>query len=517
MSAAEETITSRPAAKRRSAPILNRVLDFISSVRVGVVVLCILVVLSMAGMLIMQANVDGFDAYYVSLTPAEKVVFGALGLFDIYHSWYFYLALLFLSLNIILASIDRFPSAWSYIVKPKTKATRPWLLTRRDHDEMVLDGTSADAVAPKINSILKSSGLKTTVTEENGVTTIFGESGKFNRLGAYIVHIALLTLFLGHFVFLTTSFDADVRMIPGAKTDSIQLIRYNVDNTVGFRRDRYNVKLPFTMECTDIQQRLIDQNGPIDVTNTMDWSTRLKIDDPQYGITEEAASLNKPLFYRGYRFFQAQTIPIGHARTITLELTPQNGGDVIKKEVPRNGTANLDDGTKIEFADFQPDFTMGQGGQPDTRSGEYNNPVAILNVTPPGGSTQRVFAFAQKLPDNAPIAAPKAGYKWHLGEFEKAPMAHVLAIKYDPFNASIIAWYVGGFGLVGALGFVFFFSHKRVWAQIKQDENGKGDIVLAGEANRNHLGFTDKFKKIADEVRTCTSPRVSKGESEPRS
>src|SRR5437870_3247859 len=105
MSAAEETIASRPVAKRKSAPILNRILDFISSVRVGVVVLCILVVLSMTGMLIMQANVEGFEAYYVSLTPAEKTVFGALGLFDIYHSWYFSAALLFLSLNIILASI----------------------------------------------------------------------------------------------------------------------------------------------------------------------------------------------------------------------------------------------------------------------------------------------------------------------------------------------------------------------------------------------------------------------------
>ena len=304
---------------------MNQALDAISSVRVGVVTLCILVILSMTGMLIMQANVEGFDAYYVSLTPAEKAVYGALDLFDIYHSWYFYLALLYLSLNIILASIDRFPSAWSYVVKPKVMATKPWLLARREHETIEMDG-DVDGVAKDIESNLKASGLKTTVTADDGVTTVFGESGKINRLGAYIVHVALLTLFLGNFVFYTTSFDADVRMIPGAKTDSIQLIRYNVDNAVGFRKDRYNVKLPFTMECTDIQQRLINENGSIDVTNTLDWRTQLKIDDPQYGVTVEDASLNKPLFYRGYRFFQAQTIPIGHARTIMLELTPEGGG-----------------------------------------------------------------------------------------------------------------------------------------------------------------------------------------------
>src|SRR5437763_1707562 len=127
MSTAEETINTTTAAARRSAPVMNRALDFVSSVRVGVVQLCMLVVLAMAGMLILQQNVQGFDAYYVSLTPAEKLVFGSLGLFDIYHSWYFNLLLLSLSLNIILASIDRFPSAWSYLREPKLTATRGWL------------------------------------------------------------------------------------------------------------------------------------------------------------------------------------------------------------------------------------------------------------------------------------------------------------------------------------------------------------------------------------------------------
>ena len=102
MSAVEESIESRPVAKRKTAPILNRMLDFISSVRFGVVQLCILVVFAMAGMLILQQNVQGFDAYYVSLTPAEKTVFGSLGLFDIYHSWYFNLILLSLSPDFVI-------------------------------------------------------------------------------------------------------------------------------------------------------------------------------------------------------------------------------------------------------------------------------------------------------------------------------------------------------------------------------------------------------------------------------
>ena len=76
MSAAEETIKplADKKARTKSTPFLNRTLDFLSSVRFGVVQLCILVLLSMTGMIIIQQNVNGFDAYFASLTPAEKIV-----------------------------------------------------------------------------------------------------------------------------------------------------------------------------------------------------------------------------------------------------------------------------------------------------------------------------------------------------------------------------------------------------------------------------------------------------------
>jgi cytochrome c biogenesis protein len=133
MSAVEETLKVKEYAKPKSAPIVNRILDFLSSVRFGVVLLCILVGLSMLGMLIIQQNVQGFDAYYASLTPAEKLVYGGLGLFDVYYSWYFNFILLVLSLNIVLASIDRFPSAWSYVKDPKLSATRDFLFKQKQN------------------------------------------------------------------------------------------------------------------------------------------------------------------------------------------------------------------------------------------------------------------------------------------------------------------------------------------------------------------------------------------------
>ncbi|MGH9948566.1 MAG: cytochrome c biogenesis protein ResB [Pyrinomonadaceae bacterium] len=496
MSAAEETFRSGEIPKRKTVPVFNRFLDFISSVRLGVSLLITLVVFSIIGMLIIQQNVNGFDAYFASLTPAERLVYARLGLFDIYHSWYFNLLLLVLSLNIVLASIDRFPSAWSYIAKPKTWATKKWLLTQPVAVEIALSDKSVEAAVSAIKSKFEANGLKTTVSEKHGLNYVFGERGRFNRIGAYIVHVALLTLFLGHFVALQTGFDADVRMIPGQETNEIQMIEFDLD-----KKEKFNVQLPFTLTCTDIQQKLIDPRGTIEVTNTLDWRTQMMVDDPQYGSTIADISMNKPFNYRGYRFFQAQTIPVGNAREITLDITSQGNGEQISLTIPRLGSSTLADGTSVEYAEFLPDFVFNNEGKPDTRSGEYNNPVAVLNVTPPDGERIRVFAFAGNVAENIPVGAPKAGYKWRLSSYEKAPFAHVLSIKYDPFNGAFIAWYFGGFGLIGALCFVFFFSHKRVWALIENSDHDTVGVTLGGNTNRNHAGLEEKFQRIASEIR----------------
>jgi len=516
MSAAEETLQKQASAasKQKAAPFLDRFVAFISSVRFGVSQLIALVFLSFLGMIIVQQNVNGFETYFASLTPAEKTVFGWLGLFDIYYSWYFKFLLLLLSCNIILASIDHFPAAWSYISKPKVSATPDWLLSQKQNAVLRISGKSEEEIADKISRIFAENGLKPQISKSNysfypadatgkkdfskienkTFLSVFGESGRFNRLGAYIVHVFLLTLFLGHFVSLTTGFDADVRFMPGQITNEIQLIQFNLD-----KQERFNVALPFTITCTDIQQKLINPAGEIDIGNTFDWRTQIKIDDPEYGATVADVSLNKPFHYRGYRFFQASAITMGSARNMTLELSPDGGGEPLKVNLARNGSAALPDGTKVDYEAFFPDFTF-VDGKPDTRSGEYNNPAAVLNVTSPNGEKTRVFAFANKIADNMPVGAPKAGYKWRIAEFEKSPLAHVLSIKYDPFNSAFVAWYIGGFGLIGALIFVFFFSHKRVWALIEKKEENNFEVVLGGDANRSQPAFEDKFNKLINNL-----------------
>ena len=142
-------------------------MDLLSSVRFGVVLLVLLAAACMVGMLVMQVNVEGFDKYYAALKPSQRLLYGSLGFFDIYHSWYFNAMLLVLSLNIILSSIDNLPKAWTYISRKKLDTSAHWLTGQEQHASLTLEGNDPSVVAARVTGAARGIGLKARVTEKD--------------------------------------------------------------------------------------------------------------------------------------------------------------------------------------------------------------------------------------------------------------------------------------------------------------------------------------------------------------
>lgn len=469
----------------------KRTLDLLSSVRFGVTVLMILATACMIGMLVMQQNVEGFDKYFAALTPAQRFLYGNLLIFDIYHAWYFNTLLLVLSLNIVLASIDRFPGAWTYISRKKLDASAHWLSGQKPSATVSLRAASLEEAVARVAAAFRGARLNTSVTEKKGKTYVFGERNVWNRLGAYAVHVSLLTIFFGGFLTSTFTVGGQMPLEPGRTSNELNETVFNLDQL-----SRSVRQLPFEVECTDIEQKLIRKEGAITSDNTLDWLTRIRIKDPERGETEALVHLNRPYDYRGYRFFQASFIADGKARSIKLQVTPQAGGQPQELSIPRDGAATLPDGTRVEFKDFAANFTVGNEREPS--EGRYNNPAATLAVAAPGAQPVPAIAFTPEMAEGAPFARkPVAGYTWRLVDFEKAPKAHILAIQKDP-GATVV--YIG-FGLLGlTLCAVFFFSHDRVWAQVTEKGDGRFEVVTGGNTNRNQLGFEDRFLKLVSAV-----------------
>ena len=491
---------SGSAGPGRASSLIDKFLALISSVPFGIVLLILLIIACMIGMLIQQQELETFGAYYAELTPAEKIVYGRLGFFDIYHVWYFNTLLLLLSLNIILASIDHFPAAWSYISRKKLTASPRFAMSQRFSESLDLPEAGRSELAERVRTAAQQTGFRVRVTSEAERTTVFAERGAWNRLGAYAVHVGLLTIFLGGYL-TSRGYTGSVPVTPSRTADRMIQNVFNVEQaTSEFAVGQRELQLPFTIEGLDIQQKLINRDGGLDAGNTLDWLTRVRIHDHETGQTTQALiHMNSPYDYRGYRLFQASYNPMGNARTLTVKATLPDGRSE-SVTLSRNGEGRLSDGSRLKLSDFNPHLVFTREGRPDFGSTEYENPAARLLLLDNSGQENEVWALTDKFRAevaNAPFLQSKlastTGYQFTLTDFEKVPLSHILSVQYDP-GVKIVYF---GFGLLClTLVGVFFFSHQRLWIVVED-----GRISIGGNSNRNRLGFEDRARRLIALIR----------------
>jgi len=487
-------------SSKKSDSVLDKVLRLLSSVKFGLVMLSTLLLCCMIGMLVMQVNVDGFQKYYANLKPAQRLIYGSLGFFDIYRSRYFTLLLAITGLNIILASIDRFPAAWQYIRKPKLTASPKFIAAQMFSVEST-EHTDPKGVAEKIRMAWRKHGFRARVNEENNRVTVFAQRSVWNRLGAYVVHVALLTIFTGGFLTSRYGVGGSMEIKPGRTSDKFATSEISLD---GARESQ--AVLPFQIECTDLQQKLIREEGGLDNQNTIDWLSFIRIADKERNVTQDMlVHLNNVGDYRGYWFFQNSFLPVGNARQITITFEPAGGGVSLPPvTISRNGSAEVPGIGTVRYVNFYPDFDVDESG-PTTLSRDYNNPAAQLEITGPDGKRTMSFAFNPQLSEQYLTKANEKvgkeggenpllvnGNKTILRDFEKVSLTHTLTIQYDPGRTPV---YIGFTLLVMALCGVFFFSHQRVWAVI--EPIGKGSkIYFGGNTNRNRPAFEGRFNSL---------------------
>jgi len=507
-----------PAVKvlpKKGDSILDKILKLLSSVRFGVTMLGVLLTFCMIGMLIVQVTVTepagAFDKYYASLTPSQKLVYGKLGFFDIYRSRYFMLLLAIVALNIILASIDRFPAAWQYIRKPKLNASPKFIAAQMFNDEFS-ESRAPQAAAERVIAAWKRLGFRGRISTENNRTTVFAQRHVYNRLGAYIVHVALLTIFTGGMLTSRLSTGGPMEIRPGKASNKYTTFDITLDG--GPRQ--VDATLPFQIECRDLQQKLIRPEGSLDAGNTIDWLSYITIKD---GSVQKdlLVHLNNVGSYPdhwwdpfSYRFFQSQFMPVGNAREITVSFEPEDGGAAVTPPVKimRNGSTEVPGIGTVRYIGFYADFEIDDSG-PVTKSRDYNNPAAQLEIVGADGKRNPAFAFNPQLAEEYLSKASNKlakdgganpllvnGNKVILKDFEKVSSSHTLTIQYDPGRIPV---YIGFSLLVLALCFVFFLSHQRVWAVIEPDGQGSR-IYFGGNTNRNRPAYEDRFNLLVQSV-----------------
>jgi len=392
-----------------------------------------------------------------------------------------------LSINIILASLERLPTAWHYVSRPYRRPEPHFLAGLPLQKEIPVRSESAGVDAAE--RAFRHIGLKPQrigehgqKKEEDGIS-LYAEKHRFARLAAYVVHASLLLIFAGGIADAVWGYRGFVAMTRGDEVNEVKLSNGTMK------------PLGFTLRCEEAGQENYADGTP------KRWWSKLTVLKNGRDVYQKDIEVNDPLVYQGLRFFQASYGTTGQVDGVTLLATAKNNPKQAKEISLHPGQPlPLDSETTVQLAAFVPDFVL-VGNRIESRSPQPNNPAIQLLVTTSAGSS-RVWLFP-KFPDFAhPEESP---YTFQYRDLQMGYFTG-LQVAYEPGQ-----WLVWAGVLLMGLGLVmaFYFVHVRYWAVPVNDGRGRMMLWVGASASKNRDEFEEGFRKLVNEIETELGARKS--------
>ena len=143
-----------PMTKTKKTETSNLFWTFFSSVKLTIVLLMVLAAASVAGTLLPQGQ--DLSQLADGMSPGVLRLLEVLDLFDMYHAWWFRWLIGLLSLNLIVCSVDRFPSTWRRF-KTKSSPDRAKPFEDLPSDQSFLAHGSVAEVTEGVHALFRKS------------------------------------------------------------------------------------------------------------------------------------------------------------------------------------------------------------------------------------------------------------------------------------------------------------------------------------------------------------------------
>ncbi len=444
-----------------------------SSIKTGVILLILVVIFAAAGTVVLQRPTADADDIQRAYSPQMLRVLDFLGLTDVFHSWWFVLLLVLVSVSIVAASIERFPNSWRFFSRPYKSPDDSFRKALPNQAKIpVEDEAIALAAAERI---FRKAHYRPEHVVRNQQQSIFGERNRMSEMAVYIVHASLLLIFLGGIVDALYGWRGFVALTRGQQSNSVEL------------RDKSNRVLPFSVRCDAAGQENYEDGTP------RKWWSNLAVVEDGREVMRKQIVVNDPLVYGGVRFYQSSYGSTGKVDTLSLTATPIAGdGKAQDIRLAMNEKVALDAETTVRLVEFIPDYVV-RDGQVYTRSAQIDNPAAHLVLESKG---KAVNVWLPPIPGFA--ENDKSAYKF---EGKNVQMAYFtgLEVSHEPGQ-----WAVWGGVLLMAIGLtaVFYLVHVRLWAVVVRDARGGMALWVGGTSNKNKDVFEQKFAELVAEIQS---------------
>ncbi len=457
----------KDTVKVKERGFLSFAYDLFRSLKLTISLLILLAILSIIGTLITQnaTRTEYIQRYGVGLYE----VLNFFNLFDMYHSWWFSTILLLLVINLVTCSMHRLPGILSQIsrgsraLEDKTLKTLPYVEKIQISDPIKRE--------EDIQSSLKKQLKDWERIETERAITLFSEKGRYSRLGVPITHLSILIILIGGIIGSLYGFKGHVNILEGDTVDQV------FERTKDGERPR---PIDFSVRCDDFNITYYNLPGRKE-KHVKEYTSVISILENGKEVLKKTVQVNHPLHYKGLAFYQSN---YGAIHDVTLGIQWKG-----KKE---KTTFNVLEGNTVPVPNTRDSIRVLQYAPEVHNFGEGVQVVLFEpNREPRPFWLLRAFPkFDEQRKDEFVLTFEGFREKEYTG----------LSVTKDP--GVWVVWI--GCGLM-IFGFIvsFFFSHQKFWVRIPKSP--EGEVVLAGSANKNRVGFEKTFGELVEEIRRRSS------------
>ena len=442
---------------------IDRLWKLFASVKLTIVLLLTLATTSIIGTLIPQNEAP--QAYFETFGAFLYRIFSLLGVFDMYHSWWFRALILMLVANIVVCSIDRLQATWKiiFVRHPRFNLARYRQLKNRA--DSIHDGDAEQLKA--LYQPFIASRFRYHRTEETAEGfAIYGERGRWTRLGVYVVHFSVVLLLIGGLIGSIFGFDGYVNIPEGESAQSVQLSNSN-----------QKLQLNFEIRCDDFNVDFYDTGAP------KEFRSALTIFKQGKAVLQKDIIVNDPLRFEGISFFQSSYGAMPPSEAI-LNFTSKATGMVYSKKATLN--------TPLVIAEELGTFVLQRYIRQANFRGHNIGEAFVGVLTPPGGSAVEVM-----LPLKFPSFDKMRKGDVFISVADFVPRYYTgLQVSKDP---GIWVVYAGFILMIVGIYITFFMSHQQVCIDVASQGN-KSRIMVSGTSNKHKLGMQKKVTKLSEHL-----------------
>lgn len=472
--------------------IVDKIWNFFSSVRNGVILIVIALIASGIGTIFPQAmyipaNAPNRDpsVYYEETYGILGKIYYQLGFHELYSSWWYMILIALIGVSLVICSLDRFIPLYRALKIQKPKRHYSFLSRQRLFSETP-DFSPEDK--KKVVENLKNMRYK--IFEQDG--QVLAEKNRFSRWGPYVNHIGLIIILIAALLRMTPFMfiddyvwvrEGERKVIPS--TDG----QYYIENKK-FHLEYYDEDDERYKEAMERMGQLVVKNYQTDVVIYKVKGETIPGQEPELEkVTEDAIRLNEPLKFDGYHLYQSG-YQENEFSTMTFGIFAANDeeksfGEFTVDLMSPEETYELENGFKVEISQYFPDYIL-QDGEPTTQSKFPKNPAFVFRVYPPDSDEPEVsFIGIGRNID------PTGENKYRLGITDfSTHYASGLTVRKDlTLPIFVVGAAIFMIGVIQGM----YWQHRRVWINEKE-----GTLLLAAHTNKNWFGIKRDIEKALE-------------------